>query len=263
VAEAAAPRAARAEDAGDALLAALQARSGIVCMIGAGGKKSAMYALAAAYRGRLALTTTVHIPPFPESLIAERVIAAPDEVERCAVAAAQRSARVAYACPAQKPGRFAGVPAETVARIHAAGDFELTLVKADGARRRLLNAPALERLRLPAAVANIVAVVSAQVVGRPLDARLAHHVEEVARLAGCTPGATLTAEHVARVLAGTLAPLQQRGGATLTPLINMADDAPLQAHAQAIAERLLAELPGLERVVIASLSGGQVWVVHA
>ena len=37
----------------------LDARSGIVCAVGAGGKKTTLYALARRHPGRIALTTTV------------------------------------------------------------------------------------------------------------------------------------------------------------------------------------------------------------
>ena len=41
-----------------------------------------------------------------------------------------------YAEPSSKPGRIGGVPPAVVAALHAAGAFDVTLVKADGARMR-------------------------------------------------------------------------------------------------------------------------------
>ena len=56
------------------LVELLQARSGIVCAIGAGGKKTTLYALTRQHRGRVALTTTVQNTFFPEDLPVEVVI---------------------------------------------------------------------------------------------------------------------------------------------------------------------------------------------
>ena len=43
---------------------ALGAQRGFVCLVGAGGKKSTMYALAAAHRGRVLLSSTSHMYPY-------------------------------------------------------------------------------------------------------------------------------------------------------------------------------------------------------
>ncbi|MCB1808645.1 MAG: hypothetical protein KDJ99_26900, partial [Candidatus Competibacteraceae bacterium] len=47
------------------LLDSLQIQGGIVCLVGAGGKKTTLYALAQRFSGRIGITTTVHLPPFP------------------------------------------------------------------------------------------------------------------------------------------------------------------------------------------------------
>ena len=51
-----------------ALIDALEAREGIVCAVGAGGKKSVLYQLAREHPGRFALTATVHTTEFPDEL---------------------------------------------------------------------------------------------------------------------------------------------------------------------------------------------------
>ena len=57
-----------------ALIDALDARSGIVCAVGAGGKKSVLYQLAREQSGRFALTATVHTTEFPDDLPVESVV---------------------------------------------------------------------------------------------------------------------------------------------------------------------------------------------
>ena len=57
------------------LLDVLEAREGIVCAIGAGGKKSTLYALARHHPGKVAITATVYNTFFPADLDAVEVIA--------------------------------------------------------------------------------------------------------------------------------------------------------------------------------------------
>ena len=118
-----------------ALIDALGAHKGIVCAIGAGGKKSVLYQLAREHPGRFALTATVHNTVFPEDLPVETVIEE-DAALHERVLAVDSSRSVAYACPSTKPGRHAGASPETIRSLHETGHFDATLVKADGARMR-------------------------------------------------------------------------------------------------------------------------------
>ena len=62
------------------LVDALEARSGLVCFVGAGGKKTILYRLGAAHPGRVGITATVHISFFPKALDARHVVANHDEL---------------------------------------------------------------------------------------------------------------------------------------------------------------------------------------
>ena len=110
-----------------ALLDLLDARSGVVCAVGAGGKKSLLGHLATAHPGRVAITATVFTTYFkqqPGFAISHRGGRADS---RAAVAALDPGLSVAYACPGTKPGRHAGVSAATIERIHREGGFAATL----------------------------------------------------------------------------------------------------------------------------------------
>ena len=47
------------------LFEVLGARGGVVCLVGAAGKKTTLYRLASEHPGRVGVTATVHIPYFP------------------------------------------------------------------------------------------------------------------------------------------------------------------------------------------------------
>ena len=68
--------AARRTDAVPSLLDSLDARAGIVCFVGAGGKKTAIGRLARLHPGRVGIASTTKIPPLPgkiEALLEFRI----------------------------------------------------------------------------------------------------------------------------------------------------------------------------------------------
>lgn len=242
------------EDPGNELLEALGARSGIVAFVGAGGKKTAMYRLAAHHPGPLGLTATVRLADFPEGLEAARVVGESGDLTAEVPKAASRSRRVTYAGPLYREGRLSGVAPELVAGLHARAGFAATYVKADGARMRWIKVPGEGEPRIPPGVTTVVAVVSARVLGRPFDERIAHRLEELAEITGLEPGEPVAPEHVARLLIHPQGAAKCVGEAELVPLINMVDDEGAEAAAREVADRALAQAPPFRRVVLAAMA---------
>lgn len=242
-----------------ALIDALEARKGIVCAVGAGGKKSVLYQLAREHPGRFALTATVHVTEFPDDLPVEQVIGEDAVMEDAVLSSTSRS--VAYACPSTKPGRHAGVSARTIRTIHEAGKFDATYVKADGARMRWIKAPADgEPMLLPGANL-VIPVVSARAIGEPLSERVAHRLDQVQAVTGVAPGSTLTPEAVGRLLASEHGGLKGTGAARVAPVINMVDNNSQQQMAVAAARAAIALTSRIDRVVLSCLRRSSVPVV--
>jgi probable selenium-dependent hydroxylase accessory protein YqeC len=234
------------------LLELLCAQSGIVCATGAGGKKSVLFALAARHPGRVAFTTTVHSLPPPDALGA-RVVIAPAGRLADEIRALGDAPFVAYACPGDKPGRLTGVPADMIDALHRAPGFDLTLVKADGARMRWVKAPADDEPVLPPGITTLIPVLSARALGEPLGERIAHRVERIAALTGAVPGEAFLPAHAARLLASAQGLLKGAGAAHVVPVINMVDDPERLRLATATAERALALTTRFDKVVLARL----------
>lgn len=235
------------------LLEALCVSAGIVCAVGAGGKKTTLYRLLRAHTGRVACTATVFTPPFPAGLPAQQVVEAPDTIVAAVLAAARQHARVAFACASDKPGRLAGLTPDQVARCHAEGGFDLTLVKADGARMRLLKAPGPGEPNLVDGTATVLGLMSAHVIGLPLSDRHVHRPERVAAIAGARPGEALTPRHLARVMASVDGLLRGVGDARVVPVINMADSAEHRKAALEAAHIALDLSDRYDRVVVAAM----------
>lgn len=235
-----------------ALIDVLEARRGIVCAVGAGGKKSLLYQLAREHTGRFALTATVHTTEFPDDLAVASVI--DDEAALPGRVSSVGSSRsVAYACPSNKPGRHAGVSGETIRSIHQAGGFEATYVKADGARMRWIKAPAAGEPVLPPATDLVIPVVSARAIGEPLGGRVAHRPERVASVTGVEPGSALTPEAVGALLASVDGALAGTAGARVAPVINMVDNDQQEEMARAAAAAALAITSRFDFVVLCCL----------
>ena len=235
------------------LLDALEARAGLVCFVGAGGKKTTFYRLAAAHPGRVGITATVHIPFFPRSLAAEPVVASEEALRPSVLAAAERHTKVVFASPSEKHGRFSGVAPSVVSALHRAAGFDVTLVKADGARSRWIKAPNASEPRIPGDADTVISVVSARAIGQPLSDRIAHRTERIETLCGVRAGEPLGAAHLARLLVSEEGGLRGVGTARVIPLINMVDDEERKVLALRVAEHAFAASECFDRVVLASM----------
>ncbi|WP_255196078.1 selenium cofactor biosynthesis protein YqeC [Halorarius litoreus] len=214
-----------------------------LAFVGAGGKKTSLYALATAW-DRAVLTTTVRIPPFRDSVHGVVTDAPLDTLGGpfpLGLAAADEG------------DRLRGYAPEAVDEVIGAHDGSV-LVKADGARTRLLKAPDDHEPRIPSRVDTVVPVASVQAVGKPLDPEFVHRPERVAAVTGLAPGDTIEVAHVAEVLAspdGGLKDVPER--ADVVPLVNMADDPDLEATAREIAGRIH-ERADVRYVVVARMN---------
>lgn len=236
---------------------ALGAGQGIVCAVGAGGKKSLLYAIARAHPGRVAITATVPVAPFPRDIPDEVVIAEPETLDTRVAQAARTKRIVAYAAPSNKPGRLGGVAPEAIHQLHRQCSFDLTLVKADGARMRGIKAPREGEPNLPRGADTVLFVLSIQVVGRMLDERCAHRIERLSAVTGAEPGEPLGTQHLARLLSSPEGALKNADSATVIPVINQVDEERWWKLARDVARRTLALTDRFDRVALTALNREQ------
>ena len=227
---------------------------GLTCVVGAGGKKTTMYALAAE-SDRAVVTATVRIPIFDPHVA--RVEVTEDPI----AALTLNDERPLGLVPEQEfEDRYAGYDPQTVANLARAHDGP-TLVKADGARMRDFKAPGRREPRIPDTADTVIPVASAHVVGEPLDEELVHRPERVADVAGVDVGDEITPEVVGRTLASRDGGLRGvPAGATAVPLINKVDDEEDLDAAREIADELLdhADRSIVPRVVLASMADAEI-----
>ncbi|WP_066418486.1 selenium cofactor biosynthesis protein YqeC [Halorubrum aethiopicum] len=236
---------------------ALDAAEGTTCLVGAGGKKTTLYALAARL-DRAVLTATVRIPIFDRQVAAVRTAEDPvAELDALREAYRERVEEAPFPLglvpERERDDRYRGYDPGTVDRLSAAHDGPV-LVKADGARTRLFKAPNDREPQVPAGADTVVPVASAHAVGEPLSETVVHRPERVADLVdGVEIGDEITPELVGRVVA------HEEGGlkgvpadATAIPLVNMVDDEADEAVARGIAAAIR-ERADVPRVVLARM----------
>jgi len=230
------------------LIEALSADSPLVCVVGAGGKKTTLYALADRLN-RAVVTATVRIPIFDDEVAAVRVTRDPVGALRDA-----SDWPLGLVPERERDDRYLGYDRETVSAIRATPGHGPVLVKADGARTRLLKAPDEREPQLPAGADTVLAVASARVVGKPLSEQWVHRPELVADLTGLDVGDELDATDVARVLASADGGLKDvPDGARAVAVVNMVDDDALRATGEAVAAEVLSLTDRVDRVVLTQL----------
>ncbi len=230
------------------LLDALDARGTVTCVVGAGGKKSMLYALAGALE-RAVVTATVRIPPFEAHVADLRVTENPQ-----AAVGPQTAWPLGLVRSHDRADRYRGYEPSTIdALVADLPDDVAVLVKADGARTRWFKAPATDEPQLPATADVVLPIASARIVGERLDDEHVHRPERVAALTGLEPGDRISAADVASVLTSPAGGWKGTDEtATVIPVLNMVDTPALERRARQIASEIH-ERRDVPRVVLTCL----------
>ena len=234
----------------------------IVAFVGAGGKSSAILQIAREL-GEVEIPVLV-APTTKMSLSeAERVgpiLVSEDKEElRAEVADALSSEGAAVAGSAMlSKKRIGGVePAWIPALVPDRG---VTLVEADGSRRRPTKGTASHEPLLPEGATLVVAVGGLRALGEPVDEEHVHRPEAFSEITGIGPGHTIDAPAFARALLAGLrnTPKNVRRAALLADV----EPGPSMARASVVARELWRD--GVRDVILSSLpeeSPGRVWVL--
>lgn len=214
----------------------LTSSSGLVSIVGGGGKSSLMFALGQRLPGRIVLTTTT------------RIFAAQTETAPrwCSLDDADWQERI---CAAPEPllvvggvegERAVGVPRELPGELIARSDVDWVVVEADGSRMRPTKAPAEHEPVVPEATTLLVVVAGIDALAGPIE-DVAHRPERVSEITGLGPTETLTPAALATLLT------HRRGGGKGAPpdarralFLNKVETPDEWAAAQRVAEAAIA-----------------------
>jgi molybdenum cofactor cytidylyltransferase len=225
----------------------------VVALVGGGGKTTTMYRLCAeaAGRGRRAVAsgTARFTEPFGGAKVPLLVGDDEDALIGDISAALTESPWLIAAAGRGSKGRLQPISYDLVARLAADPAIGLVALEADGSAMRSFKAPADHEPPIPPAATFVIAVAGADVFGRPVTEDLVHRPERVEALSGAGPGALVTPEVVAAVLAHPEGGRKAvPAGARFAVLINKVTPARL-AESRRAAGLLLSE--GVPLVVLA------------
>ena len=243
-------------------------RGVVAALVGAGGKTTAMFALArlAADEGlSVAVTTTTRIydprdevgRPFDGVVVEPLLGRAEASGAGLPEAAAPRPGGILVLASGrdEKEGKLVGLDPSRCAGL--AGAFDLVLVEADGSRGLPVKAPAGHEPVLPGEADLVLGFIGLDCLGRPATAAVVHRLDRFLAVSGAEAGSPIAPAHLGR-LAGHPEGLFKSApaGALRVAVLNKADSV-----AWALAEgarEAVAASGAASRVILAALGGPSV-----
>ena len=213
----------------------------VICLVGAGGKSTIMYELAAKYarKGKKVLvTTSTHIwepKSFYASNVAETRALWKDG---CYAVVGQREAGT---------GKLVGLLEDELKQYEAEAD--VVLVEADGAKSKPCKVPrAGEPVILPECD-TVVGVVGLDALGCGIESAC-FRVDEVCALLGVTAEHVLTEADLAKILLSEQGTRKAIGTRKYYVVLNKCDNAALLKKAAVIKELLISKVMKKEQIII-------------
>lgn len=201
-------------------------RGDVVSVVGAGGKTTLVYRLAAEARSagwRVLVTTTTHMGTLAEATTGPVLVEAESAIEADLARALATEGRATVVGRRVRPDKLEGLAPERIDALVAAAD--LVLVEADGARGRSLKVPAPHEPVIPASTTLVIVVAALDVLGRPLDAATVHRLDLVCAATGAPEGALVGPALLAAALVHPSSyPSRIRAGVRSGVFLNKADD---------------------------------------
>lgn len=225
------------------LASALKIEPGITAIIGSGGKSTLLKTLGLELMragGRVLLCTTTHMFPVagvPWDGSNRRLDAAPWKPGAahvpgctCKVCAGMSRGSICQAGVLDPETGKLSAPAEPLGEL--ARRFNYVLAEADGSKQLPLKAHAAWEPVIPAATANVVWVVGASGLGKPV-AEVVHRPELFCERCDCEPTDIATPERVAQVLNAEMQMLNLNNARIMLNQVDTLADSTIADHFQA------------------------------
>jgi len=178
--------------------------SPLIAIVGAGGKTTTMYTLASemAQRGKRVITTTTTQIFYPEPGETDTLLV---EAETPALLksigeAWQQYHHITVAGVVLRADKLAGLQPEQPYELLMQSGANIVLVEADGARHRMIKAPAEHEPVIPLQANVALLMMSAEAINQLLSAEIAHRPEKIARVTGISQGDILTPAVIAKLM---------------------------------------------------------------
>jgi len=176
----------------------------LISIVGAGGKTTTMYTLASelAQQDHRVITTTTTNIYFPKQDETDTLIVATETsmLLKMVNAAWKQLHRVTVAGRAIGSGKIAGLQADQPYELLMKSGADVVIVEADGARHKMIKAPAEHEPVVPPETNVALLMMNAEAINQPLRGEIAHRPQRVAAVLGINQGEILTPALVARLM---------------------------------------------------------------
>ena len=176
----------------------------LISIVGAGGKTTTMFTLASelAQHGNCVITTTTTNIYFPRQGETDTLIVATETsiLLKMVSAAWKQHHRVTIAGRAIGSGKIAGLQPDQPYELLTKSGADVVIVEADGARHKMIKAPAEHEPLVPSQTNVALLMMSAEAINQPLSGEIAHRPERIAAVLGINQGEILTPSLVARLM---------------------------------------------------------------
>lgn len=239
------------------LARALRLRAGqVVTFTGAGGKTTALHRLAQELGPAIPLlvTTTTRFGVDQLSLAAHhQIVREAPKAHEITDLLSEHGTVVMTGTKAESGAKWEGLPAAWVddlkEDVSAVGGC--LLVEGDGARRRLLKAPAEHEPVVPVSTDLLIPLLGAEAIGARLTEGVAHRPERVAAVTGCPLGERLQWGHVVELLTSAEGALKGRPESARVRVLLNGPQAPAPTE---VIDRISAETLERDRSIDALIS---------
>ena len=219
--------------------------------VGAGGKTSAMFALAREIEGQVILTATTHLGMWQADLADRHIIIQdPEDLDNSFLDSGEK---ILITGAAGDDDRLCGLDERAVQKLQSlcmVKNLNL-LIEADGAKQRPLKAPADYEPVIPKGVDHVVVMVGLSALGKPLGEQVVHRPQIFSSITGLALTDLITEDDVVTLMRS------RSGGSKDIPetsqkilFLNQADNDILSSKGGRIARQLVGSF---DKILVASL----------
>ena len=234
----------------------------LICLVGAGGKTTTMFALAQELktRGRSVLVTTTTNIYYPS----------PGDCDVVIIDGSPDAGILRYAEPGRiislggdiiKEQKLSGIDPECIAKLYDGKRFDCILAECDGAKHKPIKAPAAYEPVVPETATRAIGVIGLDAIGNPIEDEYVHRLEQFCSVVQRRPGELLDEEAVVELIVSAQGLFKGvPSGCKKYVVLNKAENAQRKAYAGSILTALLKrDTVPVTKCVIAAMARNRIY----
>lgn len=173
----------------------------MICLVGAGGKTSAMFRLAQelSAEGKKVLVTTTTEISFPDSEQYDKIIITDSALPDMFISIESGSITVCGRAVSSE-GKLLGVDQGFLDVLFLKGIFDYIIVEGDGSKKRPIKAPAGHEPVIPSLTTKVLGLIGLDSIGKKVFTEYVHRQEIFCSILGCSEGDIIDADLISRLI---------------------------------------------------------------